>query len=163
MSSQGDTGMEDGELYKHDCHGNKHRLRFHTKATGSYICNGCQLPGDSYPYLKCTHEDCVGKSEFFLHQICYKSVKLDSRQPPFFDCRFDYLDSPSKVSNHCGGAPYYCDACGLDIEGFMRYRCNGHSNNVFHDLHPTCAALKKCNTITDENGVVYSYMNSKTK
>lgn len=140
--------MNDGKLYKHDSH--QHKLRFHLKPPGSYICNGCELPGDLYPCFKCPNEDCF-KKPFHLHQVCYKAKReLESQLPPFFECQFIYQER--SVSDN-GGDDHYCDACGMDIKGFMSYRCNETDNH--HDMHPTCADLQENSTITTRKGILY--------
>lgn len=126
-----------------------HRLRFHIKPTGRYTCSGCKMPGDSQPYLKCTHEKCVKEFEFYLHQICYKAENAFIPHTPFFDCEFEYRCCPLEESDDFR----YCDACGLDTKGFMRYICIDHGNS-HHDLHPTCANLSKESTKTTEKGMV---------
>lgn len=115
----------------------KHTLREH-HAREPYKCNGCKMPGSQICF-KCTDEVC----HFYLHLECFAAEQNTTRRHPLLkDCDFDYHESPPQVADRGGDVPY-CDACGLDILGF-RYQCftKSHLHNP-HDLHPTCANLKK--------------------
>ncbi|XWS07768.1 hypothetical protein CRYUN_Cryun41cG0019100 [Craigia yunnanensis] len=106
-----------------------------------YRCDGCKELGFGLCY-QCPYEEC----NFHLHEECGNAPSSISH--PFFKtCKYFkfYKETP-------GCRARFCDACGMDINGFL-YQC---SNEHAHDLHPCCAKLPKS---LSNNGVKINLSN----
>ncbi|KAK6272882.1 hypothetical protein POUND7_009965 [Theobroma cacao] len=121
-----------------------HRLLLES-AEVPFRCDGCKELGFGLCY-QCPYEKC----NFHLHKECGNAPPSTSH--PFLKrCNFKfYKETP-------GWRARFCDACGLDIKGFL-YQC---SHEHAHDLHPCCAELPKSLSSNGEKIYLSNQVRSK--
>ncbi|XWS56564.1 hypothetical protein CRYUN_Cryun09bG0096100 [Craigia yunnanensis] len=95
------------------------------KSKVPFFCDGCKELGFGLCY-QCNEKNC----DFILHEEC------GIRRPSPFQQFFKKCDFEFHKKNPLGSGTRTCDACALDIQGYL-YQCS-HGNT---DLHPCCANL----------------------
>ncbi|XP_022747997.1 uncharacterized protein LOC111297607 [Durio zibethinus] len=113
-----------------------------------FFCDGCKEIGFGVCY-QCPDKDC----DFIFHEEC------GIRRPPACQKFFKRCDFKFHKENPLGG-DRSCDACALDIQGFL-YQCSRVKNP--HDLHPCCANLPLFFSFPDNDMEIYLCEEIKSK
>ncbi|XP_052116087.1 uncharacterized protein LOC107486939 isoform X1 [Arachis duranensis] len=128
-----DTGIKKNQIVLPDRF-HEHALTMMSAAREPYRCSGCKEQGFGRSY-RCENKGC----RYVLHEECANAVvhRKNHVSHSFFEGQeFWFLEKPL-------GYPRVCDACRMDVRGFVYHR--KATKDVYDtglDLHPCCLKLR---------------------
>ncbi|XP_052116088.1 uncharacterized protein LOC107486939 isoform X2 [Arachis duranensis] len=132
-SSIKNTGIKKNQIVLPDRF-HEHALTMMSAAREPYRCSGCKEQGFGRSY-RCENKGC----RYVLHEECANAVvhRKNHVSHSFFEGQeFWFLEKPL-------GYPRVCDACRMDVRGFVYHR--KATKDVYDtglDLHPCCLKLR---------------------
>ncbi|KAL4323018.1 hypothetical protein HN51_068160 [Arachis hypogaea] len=137
-----DTGIKKNQIVLPDRF-HEHALTMMSAAREPFRCSGCKEQGFGRSY-RCENKGC----RYVLHEECANAVlhRKNHVSHSFFEGQeFWFLEKPL-------GYPRVCDACRMDVRGFVYHR--KATKDVYDtglDLHPCCLKLRYKISYNDSN------------
>ncbi|QHO09808.1 uncharacterized protein DS421_14g484450 [Arachis hypogaea] len=141
-SSIKNTGIKKNQIVLPDRF-HEHALTMMSAAREPFRCSGCKEQGFGRSY-RCENKGC----RYVLHEECANAVlhRKNHVSHSFFEGQeFWFLEKPL-------GYPRVCDACRMDVRGFVYHR--KATKDVYDtglDLHPCCLKLRYKISYNDSN------------